>query len=230
MGRWVWMHMEGKANLHVRLVTAYRPCESSGASTVFQQHSRALAKKGDFRNPRTAILEDLAEAIIEWKTLGDHVILAMDANEDVRFGEVNDTFSKAGLREIILDLHRDKSPPATYNRNTQRQPIDGMWATCGITPTSVGYFAFGDGCPSDHRRLYFETTYSVAFGQHPPGSMSPLHPKQLKAKDPWLTKKYRKQVKAKIATSRFKSRFDDFKLEAKIEWNQQLQRQYNKLQ
>jgi hypothetical protein len=121
MGRWVWMRMEGKANLHVRLVTAYRPCESGGTSTVFQQHSRALAKKGDFRNPRTAILEDLAEAIIEWKTLGDHVILAMDANEDVRFGEVNDTFSKAGLREIILDLHRDKSPPATYNRNTQRQ-------------------------------------------------------------------------------------------------------------
>jgi hypothetical protein len=65
MGRWVWMRMEGKANLRVRLVTAYRPCKSGGASTVFQQHSRALAKKGDFRNPRTAILEDLAEAIIE---------------------------------------------------------------------------------------------------------------------------------------------------------------------
>ncbi len=154
--------------------------------------------------------------------MGDHVILAMDANEDVRFGEVNDTFSKAGLREIILDLHRDKSPPATYNRNTQRQPIDGMWATCGITPTSGGYLAFGKGCPSDHQGLYFKTTYSVAFGQCPPGSMSPLHPKRLKAKDPRLTKKYRKQVKAKMATSGFKLRFNDFKLKAKIEWDQQL--------
>jgi hypothetical protein len=105
-----------------------------------------------------------------------------------------------------------------------------MWATCCITPTSGGYLAFGEGCLFNHRGLYFKTTYSVAFGQRPPGSMTPLHPKQLKAKDPRLTKKYRKQVKAKMATSGFKLRFDDFKLKAKIEWNQQLQCQYNKLQ
>jgi hypothetical protein len=44
MGRWVWTRMEGKASHHVRLVTAYRPCQSGGASTVYQQHSRALKK------------------------------------------------------------------------------------------------------------------------------------------------------------------------------------------
>jgi hypothetical protein len=60
--------------------------------------------------------------------------------------------------------------------------------------------------------------------------MAPLHSKRLKAKDPRLTKKYRKQVKAKMASSGFKARFDEFKLKAKIEWNQQFQRQYNTLQ
>jgi hypothetical protein len=162
--------------------------------------------------------------------MGDHVILAMDANEDIRLGEINGTLNRAGLREIITDLHQDKSPPATYNRNTQRQPIDGIWATSGITPMSAGYLALGAGCPSDHRGLFFDTTYAVALGQRPPGSATPLQPKRLKGKDPRLTKKYRKQVKAKMATSGFKSRFDDFKLIAKIGWNQHLQSDNNKLQ
>jgi hypothetical protein len=59
MGRWAWMRMEGKDDHHVRLVCAYRPCQSGGASTVFQQHARAMATRDDYRNPRTAILEDL---------------------------------------------------------------------------------------------------------------------------------------------------------------------------
>jgi hypothetical protein len=60
--------------------------------------------------------------------------------------------------------------------------------------------------------------------------MAPLYPKRLKAKEPRLTKKYRKQVKAKMASSGFKLRSNNFKLKAKIEWNQQLQRQYDALQ
>jgi hypothetical protein len=82
MGRWVWMRMEGKEGHHIRFITAYHPCQSGGASSVFQQHSapRAMAVQHDFRNPRTAILEDLAKVIQEWKMVGDHVVLGMDAN------------------------------------------------------------------------------------------------------------------------------------------------------
>jgi hypothetical protein len=69
MGRWAWMRMEGKEGHHVRLVCAYRPCESGGAGAVFQQHSRAMATRDDYRNPRTAILEDLAHEILKWKAL-----------------------------------------------------------------------------------------------------------------------------------------------------------------
>ena len=151
MGRWVWMRMEGKNGHHVRLVCAYRPCISGGAGKVFQQHKRAMATRDDFRCPRTATLEDLAYEISQWKTLGGHVMLGMDANEDARSGEVNDVLQAAGLHELILDLHRDLSPPATHNRNNQRQPIDGLWGTGGLTPSTGGYLAFGAGCPSDHR-------------------------------------------------------------------------------
>lgn len=63
MGRWVWMRLTGKDGHHVLFVTAYRPCQSGGAGSTFQQHSRAMALQSDFRNPRTAILEDLVRSI-----------------------------------------------------------------------------------------------------------------------------------------------------------------------
>ncbi len=158
LGRWVWMRMLGREGHYVRFVSAYRPCSSGGASSVFQQHNRVL----DNRNPRTAILEDLVSAMTEWKTLGDHLILGMDANEDIRHGEVHTLLAEVGLREVILDHHSDLSPPATQNRNQRREPIDGIWATSGITISRGGYLGFGEGCPSDHRVLWFDASFSVA--------------------------------------------------------------------
>jgi hypothetical protein len=228
LGRWVWIRLTGKEGHHVRILTLYRPCESGGASTVFQQHSRGLTAKDDLRNPRTAILKDVLLLVDTWKELGDHVIIGMDANEDVRKGETNDLFSAAGFREVILDLHNDLSPPATYNRNTKRQPIDGFWATTGISITRGGYLAFGEGCPSDHRVIWFDISYSVAFGQRL-GAMPPLQPKRLKAKDPRLTKKYHKNVLAKMLSSGFKKRFDAFKLSSQLDWNAGSQIAFNKL-
>jgi hypothetical protein len=221
--------MEGKEGHHIRFITAYRPCQSGGASSVSQQHSRAMAVQHDFRNPRTAILEDLAKVIQEWKMVGDHVVLGMDTNEDVKKGEVNTIFTALGLREVILDLHKDLSPPATHNMNTQREVIDGYWATSGIQITRGGYLAFGEGCPSDHRALYFDATYSVAFGQRPT-EMAAVQPKRLKAKDPRLTKKYVQQVNARMLEEGFKAQFDTFKLKATIDWNSTLEADYNKLQ
>jgi hypothetical protein len=232
MGRWTWIRTAGKEGHHVRYVTAYRPCESGGAGSVFQQHVRALGKNDDFRNPRTAILEDLTTAIHEWKLEGDHVILGMDANEDVRGGEIDLFMQKTSMREVILELHSDSSPPATYNRNNLRQPIDGLWATPGITISRGGYLAFGDGCPSDHRGLWFDVEFSVAFGHSPP-NLAPPQPKRLKAKDPRVVKKYLKAVKKLMTSSGFQSRYNAFKdtvPDATDNWNYRLEREYNFLQ
>jgi hypothetical protein len=140
---------------------------------VFQQHVRALGKNDNFRNPRTALLEDLTSAIEEWKLEGDHIILGMDANEDVRTGEVDSYLTKVRIREVILELHCKVSPPATYNRNNKRQPIDGLWATPGITISCGGYLVVGKGCPSDHRGLWFDVEYSIAFGHRTPTLVPP---------------------------------------------------------
>jgi hypothetical protein len=225
MGRWAWMRMEGKEGHHMRFVTAYRPCQSGGASSVFQQQARAMALHQDFRNPRTALLEDVVAAMLKWKALGDHIVFGTDANEDIRKGEVHACLYAAGFRELILDLHPDLCPPATQNRNTQREVIDGLFGTPGVIITNGGYLGFGDGCPSDHRLLWFDATYSVAFGQRP-SELAPVRPKQLKAKDPRLAKKYCKQVKLKMRISGFQARFDDFQLRSSTTWSSLLQVDY----
>ena len=156
LGRWAWIRMLGKEGHYVRFISAYDPCDSGGSGLVYQQHSCAFTDK---RLPRTAILEDLAALMTVWKALGDHLILGMDANEDVRQGEVHRLLDPVGLREVILDLHKDLSPPATQNRNQKREPIDGLWATSGITITRGGYLGFGEGCPSDHCLLWFDACF-----------------------------------------------------------------------
>jgi hypothetical protein len=218
IGRWTWLRSSGKEGHHVRYVTAYRPCESGGAGSVFQQQVRALGKNDDFRNPRTALLEDLTSAIAEWKQEGDHIILGMDANEDVRSGEVDSFLKKVGMREVIIELHREVSPPATYNRTNKRQPIHGLWATPGITISRGGYLAFGEGCPSDHRGLWFDVEYSVAFGHRTP-TLLPPQPKRLKAKDPRVVKKFLKSVTKTMRRTGYHSRFASFKHQSQARWD-----------
>ena len=229
MGRWAWIRSAGKEGHYVRYVSAYRPCESGGAGSVFHQHSRALGKKDDFRNPRTAMLEDLSTAIAEWKREGDHIVLGMDANEDVRGGEVDLFMKQVSMREVILELHRDSSPPATYNRNNRRQPIDGLWATPGITISRGGYLAFGEGIPSDHRGLWFDVEFSVAFGHCPP-TLAPPQPKRLKVKDPRVVEKYRNKANKTISKTGYYVRCQEVAVKAQEGWDDSLEGEYNVLQ
>jgi hypothetical protein len=195
LGRWTWVRLQGKDGVKVRILTAYRPCDSVGPDTVNEQHYRYLRKhrKGDTA-PRTAFYEDLFPLIKSWKNEGDHVIIGMDANEDVRCGETQEFFRALDMNEAILSRHKDKSPPATYNRNESRQPIDGIWTTSGLTAFAAGYAAFGDGCPSDHRVLWVDFTYQDALGHEPPPLIEPPS-RRLKADDPRLVKNYNEKLR-----------------------------------
>ena len=229
LGRWAWIRIQGKEGHTTRIATAYRPWESPGASTVFHQHARGLAQLDDHRNPIDALLEDLQLAINAWKAAGDHIIIGMDANEDVRVGQVHDTFEKLGLREAILDRHSNESPPATQNRNTKRQPIDGIWVSRCVSISAGGYLPFGDACPSDHRMLMIEIQYSIAFGQRPP-EIAKTTPKRLKTNDPRMIKNYNIQVRKAMIDTGFRQRYESLK--ARVDsgaWNDDMIAQYDKL-
>jgi hypothetical protein len=229
LGRWTWIRIQGKEGHTTRIATTYRPWESPGASTVFHQQARGLSKKGDHRNPIDALKKDLAAAISEWKEAGDHIIIGMDANEDVRTGDINTLFEGLGLREAILDKHKDKSPPATQNRNTKRQPIDGIWVSACISISAGGYLAFGDACPSDHRMLWIEIQYSIAFGQRSP-EIAKIKPKRLKTSDPRLVKKYNIRVKKAMRDTGFRKRYSSLQAQhERGEWNDEMIEQYDAL-
>jgi hypothetical protein len=115
---------------------------------------------------------DLRQEDARWKELGNHIIVGLDANKDVRHGDTTVMFQDMEMGELILQSHSTKSPPATCNKNQRREPIDRIFATPGIHIVAGGYAPFNEGCPSDHRYLYVDISYQDAFGYPAPSSFS----------------------------------------------------------
>ena len=87
----------------MRVVAAYRPNPpGEGNSTVWWQHRTWLPEQGDEREPRLAFLEDLCSALQTWLQEGEHIVMGMDANDDLRDGEVTRTLERLGLEERTL--------------------------------------------------------------------------------------------------------------------------------
>jgi len=59
---------------------------------------------------------------------GDSTVLGIDGNDDVCTSFLSQKLIELGLSDAILTLHAPASPPATYNRNTNRVPIDSTIA------------------------------------------------------------------------------------------------------
>lgn len=85
-GRWLWLRLSGRAGHNLRVVSAYRPVESLGPNTVFAQHQQHFFSKDRDDDPREAFYHDLKITIEQWKAKGDHIIIGLDANEDIRLG------------------------------------------------------------------------------------------------------------------------------------------------
>ena len=98
------------------------------------------------------------------------------------------------MKEIILHTHGSKSPPATCNKNTNRQPIDGIFVTPNIRLQSGGYSAFSSGCPSDHRYLWIDVPFQDVFGYKSPPLVSPPI-RRLNTHNPKLTDRYNTQLR-----------------------------------
>ncbi len=230
LGRWCWTRFQGKNGIKVRTISVYRPCEAPGATTTYQQQLRFLRHHQVEFEPREALYEDLYMECADWIEEGNQLILGIDANEDVRTGATAAFFKALGMREAILAKHVQVSPPATHNRNNQRQPIDGLFVTPGLKAVAAGYKAFGVGCPSDHRVLWADFTYEDAFGV----SGTPLvHPgvRRLNTKNPRLVEKYVQQLRQQLVHSGLAKRL--FALEtcaAHHGWSDALQAEYDDIQ
>ena len=63
LGRWSWIKLKGN-NCVIPIVTAYRPCASSGPETVYSQHYFHQHKQDI--EPQAQILRDLSTHLTNW--------------------------------------------------------------------------------------------------------------------------------------------------------------------
>ena len=125
--------------------------------TVYEQHLRHFRREKQFdAEPRQQFIIDLEKQLQQWLAEGDKLIVALDANEDVRTGDIYDMFTRLGLVDTILEKHSEYSPPATYDRNRQRRPIDAIFASPELQIMRAGYGAVGNGCKSSHQYLWID--------------------------------------------------------------------------
>lgn len=196
LGRWSWLRFQGKNNIKLRVITAYRPCKpsSAGPSTAYSQQERYFDIKERNICPREAILRDLAEAILKYKEEGDQIVLMMDCNEDVEGENMSTWLNQIGLREGILNLHHQAPRQPTYQRGTV--PIDGIFVSNTLQLSAGGYMDFGS-FPSDHRAIWIDLTFSSAFGCNMPEIIKPQM-RKLKSNDPIVRNKWIELYKMKL--------------------------------
>ena len=90
LGRWCWTLLEGKQHHTLRVVSLYRPVLNSKDGSVHSQHTTYLRGRGDMRDPLIAAYEDLGNELDTWLTQDRHIIVGLDANEDIRTGDTKE--------------------------------------------------------------------------------------------------------------------------------------------
>ena len=64
LGRWTWIRLRGRDQIHTRFVSAYRPCKNIGTSTTWTQHLNHFRLLGVTNpDPRKIFDEDLCSEI-----------------------------------------------------------------------------------------------------------------------------------------------------------------------
>ena len=129
LGQWTWVRIKGKAGESTFFVLAYRPCKNTaGMDTVRNQHVRYYQDEREIKEPdvHALFLEDLCKTLSDFRDFGDHVVLGMDANDDVRIGEVSAALAEIGIAEAVIKNHKRENVLATCARNTLRKPIDSI--------------------------------------------------------------------------------------------------------
>ena len=122
-------------------------------------------------------------------TAGNLILIGLDANDNVRTGDVNAMLRSNGLSEVHAAKHPHLPTVATCNKNTQDIPVDGIWASPTLDCTAAGYYGFGEIVigNTDHRMLWADFSSESALGFQPP-QPSYIAPQRLTLDDPRVVK------------------------------------------
>ena len=186
LGRWTWTKFKGKNNMHLRVITVYRPCKTEGSKTAYTQQLRYLTKIQDERNPRDVLMDDLRTEIKKWSLEGDSIIIMGDWNEDVRSQGMTEWKEELNLRDAMFDMVGRENAPRTYHRGSK--PIDTILCSANVRLRKAGYLPFGEGA-GDHRPLLLDIDEISVLGSKGTPSAK-VKARRLKLNDPRIIAKY----------------------------------------
>ena len=194
LGRWTWVRIGEKDGIATVFVSAYRPCKNtSGLHTVWSQQERYFKEHEDIESPdvHTLFIRDLCKFLGELRDAGNHVVLGMDANDDIRDGTVTKALSEVGIFEAVVSNHGGESVPATCATNKQRKPIDSIWTSPGLTVLKCGFLPFHEiyGFNSDHRLIWADICNEDLLG-HRPQYIYRASGSRVKSNDPDTRERY----------------------------------------
>ena len=200
LGRWTWIRLRGKDNIHTRFISAYRPCKNRGTSTVWTQHRNYFRELGHTDpDPLQFFDNQLCHSIEQWMEMGDNIVLGIDMNEDARTGSLALQLKALNLRDAILQRHGSDSAPATFEANQSRTPIDAIWVSAQVTTYRSGYMPFGadsPAAPSDgHRMLWIEVDNLSILGKDIPHSLQSLKHAKVNSLHPGQRRLFNKKLK-----------------------------------
>jgi len=203
LGRWTWTRYSGKGHVALRVVSAYRPVYNpSGPLSAYNRQRAYLYGQDDDRCPRSAFSEDLVRELTTWIDAGDQLCLLVDVNDPIHNCDLTNRLRDLGLVEIFLTNH-SRCPPPTYNRG--QAAIDAIYVTPALLGSRCGYLAFGDAIPSDHRAIWVDIPYHIAFGHSSPPIIRP-RARRLQCQDPRVVDRYLLQYRQFLAGHRLAER------------------------
>ena len=166
LGRWCWFCFFRKGGGFTRVISAYFPCSNDTTEgTAWRQQLRHFRNSGVPGDPCDLFINHFLTEVQSWLDVGDHLVLGIDANSDVRHGKLRHCLADHGLFETICSHHMP-TPPPTYNRNKQGTVIDGIFCTPDIEIQQCGFLPFDSplGAFSDHRLLWVDITNASFVG------------------------------------------------------------------
>lgn len=163
LGQWSWIKL-GQGEQVTRIIRAYlpwKPGKNVRGRTVWEQQSHYFEARGDLRYSSTIFTEDLLFLLQGWIRKGEHVLLAMDANQDVYTGLLAKRLQEPPyhMNCMMEDAMGEKVPNSHFSGSRQISTTFGTPAV--ITGHGMCYpHRFGIG---DHRVMVLEISTKAAF-------------------------------------------------------------------
>jgi hypothetical protein len=218
LGRWSYIILKGKADVHICIITAYRVCDEkfTGPKTAYQQQKRHLAALFRQQNgtvtadPFKQFIMDLQSWITSLQETGTQIILCLDNNKELlpdrgqlitlpasstpilnkkHDGTLVTLARSVGLVDVLRHHHPTTNYPATYNRGRKR--IDLILVSASLLPAveRCGILPYNSMFQGDHRPCYIDLNANEAFG----GRTAPISPpcqRSLQLHDPRIVTAY----------------------------------------